>query len=104
MIIDDKGRLFGKLNIIDAMFICAAVFFAVMMFHGWKMWKKTSDKVTITLGEFEKLKDTARITQELRDEIDLMKEQRAKVRDKMRKMFRREPRTKRYFKEIIRGW
>ena len=59
-IIDDKGRLFGKINIIDALVILFVLCLMPMFYFGYKIFNRAQPKeeeemVTITKAEYDKL-------------------------------------------------
>ena len=57
-IIDDQGRLFGKVNIIDLIVLIFFLSLTPMFYFGWKIYQKpppTPPQKCMLLSEYEKL-------------------------------------------------
>ena len=86
-IIDDKGRLFGWINIIDFMVIMFVLMCVISMgYYGWKLFTASKKEVTYEEKPFF-------ITQKEYNELKQIKSQ-------VDNFLKNHPRAKRYFNEI----
>ena len=100
MIIDKQGRIFGKLNIIDALFIIFFIGLMLLIWQGIRIYRKsqilfvTPVTVTITEKEYDELKTN--LAEKDKIIIELQKAFTTRGR-KQKQVFEEHPRMKKYF-------